>query len=686
MAVTFSQDGRKIATGAQFVGVIIREIATGEAVTFQEPIVDKFLRIAFSPEGTMVAFLCTGSINVWDTDQRVQLLSKNLGHLEYQMSVLFSPDGKVLAFLRYGGRPSEVVISLWDTDKWCEKAKLTFEGEMSPEFQGALAFSSDGKRLGSSCSPENIDIWNLETRSIEKRYQTCFRRPELISTTSLSWEDGLSMVVGAKDGSIQYWEASSGRVTRTRPLKYHGKGHRYDKPHVCLQSGLVAFVSRLTIQLCDTAMDEKDYEIKDNIFNVSLLGKDENVVFTTYTGRTGTMGLFDSGNPLTHGVEAVAGSYFHISSDRDLVALKTGSLVQFYDVGLATELSVFQGVRKVAFSPSGDFVALLMKGCDGVSIINTKTWEEKATLESKTDQLFRPIYEFSPGGGYFALGYDDYSGGKLYIWDLEAYCLCLDVPCYIRYGISFSPNDKWVIYTGKDEYGYPNETVLFELSTRRRKCTLADVGCSNRRTAFDSEGLRIAVCTDSHIAIWETSTGERQHLIKCPSLPQQLYAMKFVTEDTIATICVEVHPQYLNIQLWDCGALTEVGNLCIGYRNRIDGSISFDYQIFHSVQKTLELLPMVIPTEKEEGLDAPRRECLHAGGLWIYHGLSRLLWLPPAYRDQHRIAIASRKVALSPNFGPVACLEFDLDNAPTARVYERRCREMWDLSRKEFVT
>jgi hypothetical protein len=126
MGVTFSPDGKQLATAGQDQTVRIWEVATGQLLKTLEGHSGTVWRVAFSKDGQRLASAGYGLLRIWDTRRWEEVLA-----LEGQDSihtVTFSPDGHWIATSQQNGG-----LHLWDGRPWDDEAaaKLAAEREAS---------------------------------------------------------------------------------------------------------------------------------------------------------------------------------------------------------------------------------------------------------------------------------------------------------------------------------------------------------------------------------------------------------------------------------------------------------------------------------------------------------------------------------------------------------------------------
>lgn len=154
-AVTFSPDGRQVATGSETGDIKIWDVATRTELATIRPAATRVTSLAFSRDGKRLVGAVgwfSSTVFLWDVVNRRPLpFPRDRGGIIW---LEFSPDGRLIAAAGMNGD-----VELWDSFSGAPVAQL--KGHVMGVLRAC--FFPDGKTLATGGMDGRVKLWNLAT-------------------------------------------------------------------------------------------------------------------------------------------------------------------------------------------------------------------------------------------------------------------------------------------------------------------------------------------------------------------------------------------------------------------------------------------------------------------------------------------------------------------------------------------
>ncbi len=387
------------------------------------------------------------------------------GHTANVRSVVFSPDGSILA-----SGSKDKTIRLWDTVTH-QPLGNPLQGHTDRVTQ--IAFSPDGKILASSSRDNTIRLWDVESR--QALGDPLVGHTDRVNSLAFS-PDGTTLVSGSHDKSLILWDVNNGQAIGT-PLSAH-KG-----------------------------------AINSVVFNpngkiVASGGRDNSIIVWDVNKRQ------PLGPPLrshTGWINALAFS----PDGRFLASGSSDSNIRLWDVSTAKPQGLpFTGhptsITSLAFSPDG---TMLASGSEDDTIIlwNTEFGHQLGwPLMGHANSVLG--LSFSPDGETLASASSD---ATIVLWDISVGKFFAGHTSVVR-SVDFSP-DGSIIASGSSDHSIrlwdskTEEIIMAPLATGSKNNGVSITGHSDeiQSVAFNPAGTALASgSNDDSIILWNVADGQ----------------------------------------------------------------------------------------------------------------------------------------------------------------------------------
>ena len=202
-SVTFSPDGRTLASGSWDNTIKLWDTASGQVIRTLRGHTTTIYSVAFSPDGlTLATASWDATIKLWDvmSGQLLRTIQSQTGGVS---SVAFSPDGRILA----SGGGNNDTISLWDASN----GRLLRTLKCHTINVDSVAFSPDGRTLASGNFDLSIELWDITSGQLLRTLQG---HKDPLMSIAFS-HDGRWLASGSQDKSINLWDPIGGKLLRT---------------------------------------------------------------------------------------------------------------------------------------------------------------------------------------------------------------------------------------------------------------------------------------------------------------------------------------------------------------------------------------------------------------------------------------------------------------------------------------
>ncbi len=411
--VSFSPDGRMIATSGDNGHVTIWDVETWKQLRAFRTHRENPLHVCFSPDGGRIATTGVEGVRIWNSSSGKKLLDIK-GHAA--QTAAFSPDGR---WIVSGGMDGTVKV--WDARSGIDSLLLEADGDRNSKASlswqrpnvGSVNFSQDGRRLFTTDSSVfslprgHAWFWDLKSGQVTDVLEGQARRPIAVSP------DGAQLICAT-------WSENAVFVFQTKAATWlHAiQGGRSTPPQFDLRSLSIAAFSPDGEQLLLSTFGEnvaRVYQAKTGAEEFVLAGNGEGGVSAADFSPTGDLivtGSYDGSvkvwnavdgsavRALTGHEDQIQAIRFSHSRDR-IVAAARGGILRVWDVETGEHLLAFQGYepnpQHVDFSADG--LRLICARSNGiVDLWDSETGDEILSINIR-DETNSPILRTVPRAG-----------------------------------------------------------------------------------------------------------------------------------------------------------------------------------------------------------------------------------------------------------------------------------------------
>lgn len=552
-SVAFCPDGQSVASGDESGDVVIENLATRHAFKFSKQPA-KVLSVAYSPDGSHLASANSiGQLYVWDLGEpRSVFLHINVdvvpGRSAEIRSIAFSPDGTLLASTTSDGN-----LALWDA----RNGKLRRRWVAHHGGAQGVAFSPDGTAIATSGDNGEVKLWAVATATAIQTFPV--HRGKVYSVAFV--QGGALLASAGEDQVIMLDDVASGREA-FRVSAHEGAIYGIGANREGTLLGSTSFDRRLV--LWNVAADSPRFmlgpqnaSIRDIAFrpdgkemaSVNWVG--ELILWDTLTGRAKQTILAHSGEPAYRAVYSPDGRWLATAGGDNRVVL-WDAVTHTRHLALAWHQ---RAVRSLAFSPDNRYLA---SGDRDGKIALWSVESGRMIEEIRGHDVDTAVYSlaFSPDSQTLAsAGFDR----QVLLHELRKGMLLAEHRLHqeaVR-AITFSPDGKTIASGSVDGW-----VILWNVASDRKQKLFHGAGVGGVAYSPDGKTL-VSVGDDRNVTLWDVRTGVVKVQLKGHEAKVQAVAFSPKNPFLIATAARDK-----TIRFWDIDLLQWRKDACeIANRN-----------------------------------------------------------------------------------------------------------------------
>ncbi|MFB8797536.1 MAG: hypothetical protein U7126_25650 [Microcoleus sp.] len=207
-SVSFSPDGKTIATGCADRKIRIWQVDNDQSAipsgiaslhATLEGHSDIVTSVSFSPDGkTLASGSHDNTVKIWNVASK-KLLQTLKGHKDWVLGVKFSPDGQTIA-----SASADKTVKLWNREGKTQKFQINPQTlNKHSDIVYSVSFSPNGQEIVSASADTTVKIWNRKGEEI----RTLKGHNDEVVSASFS-RDGEKIVTGSADDTVKVWNRS----------------------------------------------------------------------------------------------------------------------------------------------------------------------------------------------------------------------------------------------------------------------------------------------------------------------------------------------------------------------------------------------------------------------------------------------------------------------------------------------